>query len=212
MHTHPFYTLSPSKLTQYVSTPESAKAIGDPQNQTLIPDDLLLRPGTVPIFTVRHPVLFVPSLIRALDSTTPGGTRATYLIGSSLQFSRELYDWYNSRGVEPIVAEADDYMTSEDYCRRLAQAAGLDPSRIAFKWSETSEQQRSEMHPILLKIQQRLVESEGPEAKRAASNVDLDAERRKWDSEFSKDIVSLIKELVDLAMPHYEYLRSRRFV
>lgn len=135
-----------------------------------------------------------------------------YLLGTALGFSRELYDWYKSNGVDAIVADADDFITDEKYVRYLAQVVGLDPSRVAFGWSKTSDEDRESMGPVLLNIQHTLVESKGPESARAARNLNLDAERQKWKSEFSEDVVALIQELVEITMPHYEFLRERRLI
>ena len=73
-----------------------------------------------------------------------------------------------------------------------------------------SEEEKGKMHPMLVQIQATLVGSEGIKPERAGKNLDLEAERREWEGEFDEEEVVMIKELVDVAMPHYEYLRERR--
>lgn len=210
MHTHPFFVLSPDRLLDSVTTPGTLTRDG--RNITLIPEDLLLHPGTVPLFTIRHPVLYAPSNIRAVKKAEAGSTRAAFLIGSNLGFSREMYDWFVAHGVDPVVAEADDYMTSADFSLRLAERLGLDPAQVAVSWPETTEEEQKLMHPVLLRMQETLVKSRGPDSSRAARNVDLVEERARWKDEFSEEEVMLIEEIITRVTPHYEYLRERRFV
>lgn len=210
MHTHPFFILSPDRLLASVTAPGALQNDGRPI--PLIPENLLLHPGTIPLFTIRHPVLYVPSSIRGIKKAETGTTRASYLIGTSLGFSREIYDWFVAQGVEPVVAEADDYMTSADFNSRLAERLGLDPALVAVSWPKTTEEEQKLMHPVLLRMQETLVKSEGLDSSRAARNVDLAEERARWKEEFSEEEVMLIEEIIAHVTPHYEYMRARRFV
>lgn len=54
MRADPFSVFAPGALQEYG------------RNISLIPETLLLYPGTIPLFTVRHPVLYVPFSIRAM--------------------------------------------------------------------------------------------------------------------------------------------------
>lgn len=210
MHTHPFFTLAPDRLLASVNAPE-APSKGD-ENISLIPENLLLHPGTIPLITIRHPILYVPSAIRAMRKAGTGSTRATFMIGSNLGFSREIYDWFVAQGIEPVVAEADDYMTSSEFSLRLAERLGLDPASVAVTWPKTTEDEQKLMHPTLLRIQETLVRSQGLDSSRAARNVDLIEERARWKEEFSEEDVVFIEETIARVTPHYEYLHTRRFV
>lgn len=210
MHTHPFFILSPDRLLASVTAPGTLQ--NDDRGISLIPENLLLHPGTIPLFTIRHPVLYVSSSIRGIKKAGTGETRASYIIGTSLGFSREMYDWFVAHGVEPVIAEADDYMTSADFNQRLAERLGLDPALVAVSWPETTEDEQKLMHPVLLRMQETLVKSQGLDASRAARNVDLAEERARWKEEFSEEEIMLIEEIIAYVTPHYEYLRERRFV
>lgn len=210
MHTHPFFVLSPDRLLASVTSPGALQ--GDGRNISLLPETLLLHPGTIPLFTIRHPILLVPSSIRGIKKAGTGRKRAAFMIGSDIGFSRDMYDWFVARGVEPVVADADDYMTSPDFSLRLGERIGLDPAQVAVSWPKTTEDEQKLMHPVLLRMQETLVNSQGPDSSRAARNVDPAEERARWKEEFSEWEVELIEEIIVLITPHYEYLRERRFV
>lgn len=134
------------------------------------------------------------------------------MIACNTVYSRELYDWYVAHGVEPVVADADDFMSSADFSRRLGERIGLDPALVAVSWPKTTESEQKLMQPITLLMQETLVASQGPDSSRASRNVDLAQERASWKEGFSEWEVSLIEEIIALITPHYEYLRERRFV
>lgn len=123
-----------------------------------------------------------------------------------------MYDWFVAQGVKPVVADADDYMTSADFCTRLGERLGLDPASVAVSWPRTTEEEQKLMHPTLLRMQGTLVRSQGLDPSRAAVNVDLAEERARWGEEFSEEEVLLIEEIISHVTPHYEYLWERRFV
>lgn len=211
MHHHTFYTVSPDNLREYISATQPSAVNTRARNITLLSDESLLRPGTVALFTIRHPVLTVVSAYRAMNATHTGGSRAAYMIGMNVGFTRELYDWYVSKGsANAIVVDADDYMTSEAFIRHLADTIGLDPHLVTVSWPKLTQKGREEMHPVLLAVQNTLVESEGLDPSRAAKNVDVNIEEEKWRGEFGEEVAELLGELVGMAMPHYLYLHERR--
>lgn len=122
-----------------------------------------------------------------------------------------LYNFYKSHGVEPVVVDADDYMTSEAFVRSLCVRLGLDPTKVKFEWdAATGEQKEKEIHPMQYASQNTLYESSGVIAGKAAKAFDFTGVSVKWKEEFGDD-VGLIEEMVGLAMPHYQYLRERRW-
>jgi hypothetical protein len=122
-----------------------------------------------------------------------------------------LYNFYRSHEIEPVVVDADDYMTSESFVRRLLVRLGLDPERVKFEWEAvTDEQKEMEIHPMLYASQNTLFESEGVIAGRAARNSDFDGVEEKWREEFGQD-AGLIGEMVEIAERHYRWLYERRW-
>lgn len=101
-------------------------------------------------------------------------------------------------------------MTSEAFVRHLTGKLGLVPEKAIVSWPKSTEKEQQDMHSMLLTIQSTLVNSEGISPDRASQNIDLAAERAKWKKEFDGGELQLIEELVDIAMPHYEYLREKR--
>jgi hypothetical protein len=211
VHDHLFYTTSPDHVLASVICPESSAKEGG--NFNLIPEKLLLYPGTVPLFTIRHPFMCVPSTIKAVrDTVTGGASLPAYKIGTTLRYGREMYDWYVSKGIEPVVVDADDYMTSEQFSRILAGRLGLDPAQVTVAWEPTPEEQQEQMHPTLRAIQKTLIDSQGLIPNRAAKNITPEEEVARWKDAFTAEEVELIHELVRRMTPDYEYLKARKFV
>lgn len=155
----------------------------------------------------------VPSSVKAIRETQAGGPRRpAYKIGTSLKFARELYDWYAGHDIEPVVIDADDYMTSEKFSRGLAEKLSLDPAQVAVTWGPTPEEQQAQMHPVLRAMQKTLIDSKGLVPGRAAKNVDPKEQEELWKKEFTQEEVEVMRELIEATSPDYEYLKARRFV
>jgi len=183
------------------------------ENFSLVPDTLLLRPGTIPLISIRDPRLCVPSAYRVLQrmNLPHAGSRAFFLVTTCNVWNCVLYNFYKSHGIEPVVVDADDYMTSETFVRRLCVRLGLDPDKVAFEWDAvTGEQKEKEIHPMQYASQSTLYESSGVVAGKAARNSDFADVEGKWKEEFGED-AGLVGEMVGLAMPHYRYLYERRW-
>lgn len=209
IHSHPFIAVSPDRILDFIKVvTERSSDPPSAENFTLLPESLLLHPGTIPIFTIRNPKLAVPSAYRVMNSMglAGGGGRGNYLISTCNIWSCMLYEYYISRGTTPIVAEANDFMTSEDFVRHLCVQAGLDSAEAYFSWPAEG---KDNVHPSYYLSQSSLLDSTGPDPKYAAKNVDLNEEEKEWEAEFGSDL-PLVKEMVELAMPYYEYLYERR--
>lgn len=209
---HAFFPALPDKMLEYINiaAKEGETAQGG-ENFTAIPDALLLKPGTIPVFTIRDPRLAVPSAFRTLGrfGLSHGSGRPNFLLSTGLIWSKVLKDYYTSHGIDPVVVDGDDTMTSEEYVRFLASRLGLDPEQVYTTWSAPSADERKEIHPMFYASQGFLIESTGIDPGRAAKNMDMDEVMGKWEEEFGED-VGLIREAIDAAMPYYRYLHERR--
>lgn len=183
------------------------------ENFSLVSDSLLLRPGTIPLISIRDPRLSVPSAYRVLErmNLPHAGSRPFFLTTTCNVWNCVLYNFYKSHGIEPVVVDADDYMTSKTFVRSLCVRLGLDPFKVQFEWdAATSEQKEKEIHPMQYASQDTLYESSGVIAGKAAKNFDFTDASVKWKEEFGDD-AGLIEEMVGLAMPHYQFLHERRW-
>ena len=183
------------------------------ENFSIVPDSLLLRPGTIPLISIRDPRLSVPSAYRVLErmNLPHAGSWAFFLTTTCNVWNCVLYNFYKSHGIEAVVVDANDYMTSETFVRGLCVRLGLDPSKVRFEWDAvTREQKEKEIHPMQYASQTTLYESSGVIAGRAAKNSDFTDVSVNWKEEFGDD-AGLIEEMVGLAMPHYQYLCERRW-
>lgn len=213
IHSHPFFPVLPDKILDYMAALASEECHLRNENFTLVPDSLLLRSGTIPLISIRDPRLTVPSTYRVLErmDLPNGGSRAFFLVTTCNIWNCVLYNYYKSHGIDPIIVDADDYMTDETFVRNLAAKLGLDPAKVTFEWDAvTSQQKETEIHPMLYASQNTLYESSGVLAGRAAKNCDFTDVADKWKEEFGSD-AGMIKEMVGVAEPHYRYLYERRW-
>lgn len=214
VHSHPFFPVLPEKMLEYIHLLDSPEPCHlRSENFSLVPNTLLLRPGTIPLISIRDPRLCVPSAYRVLErmNLPHAGSRAFFLVTTCNVWNCVLYNFYKSHGIEPVVVDADDYMTSENFVRSLCVRLGLDPSKVRFDWDAvTSQQKEKQIHPMQYASQNTLYESSGLIAGRAAKNSDFTDASVKWKEEFGED-AGLIEEMVALAMPHYQYLYERRW-
>ena len=202
----------PDRIYEYLKLVTAHHSVPpEGENFTMIPDSLLFRPGTVPIFTLRDPRLVVPSAYRVLQAMglSHGAGRNNYLMVTCHIWNRVLYDYYVSHGVKPIVVAADDYMTSEDFVRHICSQVGLDPAKAYLSWPALTQEEREKTHPKYYASQKTMLNSSGINPHLAARNTDFGEQQNEWEREFGEDL-SLVNEMVELTMPHYNYLYERR--
>ena len=162
LHTHPYFLVSRERAIDYLKSPKDGKPTSE--KHFLVPDDLLLHGNVRPFFVIRHPYLWIPSGVRATASNLKfggfgdGGKSIYYLI-ASLAWSRELFDWYHSKGVKPAVVDAEDFLGSEDYVRHLCKDLGLNPAEALFSWDKDAQTFDEKMPELLRNVQDNLQSS-----------------------------------------------------
>lgn len=154
----------------------------------------------------------MPSVLRVLErmNLPHGGSRAFALVATCNIWNCVLYNFYKSKGFEPVVVDADDFMTSKDFVCQLSGKLGLDPEKIKFEWEAVGEKEKEGIHPMQFASQKTLFESSGVEAGKAGKNLDLANEAEKWEGEFGDD-AGLVREMIGLAEGHYQWLYERRW-
>lgn len=104
------------------------------ENVTSMPESLLLHPDTIPVFTIRDPRLTIPSANRTLRmmGLPHGAGLLNYFTVTCPIWNRLMYDFYVSRGITPLVIDADDYILDPDFVRQLSRRLGLDPEQLQY--------------------------------------------------------------------------------
>lgn len=225
-HMHPHFMLYPMEGSAYVHgdrPPPSDREFWHLKGPTsgtesytsnfAVPDETLLFPGTHPIFTIRHPGVMVPSIWKAI-SEVEGGSPVSVKFSSTLRWSRMLYDWYVEKGpahgIEPIVMDAEDYMTNKATTQELCRRVGLDPEAVIDTWPKTSDEELKSMFHLAAKMKNDLLKSDGLIAKESTASFDMAKARQEWVSKYGEKVAAELEELVEQTMPDYDYLKARK--
>ena len=187
------------------------------QNPTIVPDAVFFHPGTKIVFTMRHPILVVESLLRGwLSISGREIPRSSQKTGSTLHWQRMLYDWLNearsSRGPDIVIADAEDFAgpDKERFMTKLCCRIGLDSNSVIYTWNKMSDQEFSAMPNFEQVAFRTILCSEGIVAGKGLGDRTLDTAFTSWVSEFGEEEAGRLKGFVENAMPDYEYLRARR--
>ncbi|KAF4443307.1 hypothetical protein F53441_11458 [Fusarium austroafricanum] len=228
MHFHPGFSMQPQLASAYVHDkglidyePMVLEMDSPPHtNPTVIPDKEMLAPGTVPVLTIRHPALMIPSSYRALTKYATELERAgkeSIIYACTFRWQRLIYDFYNehgaSRGIEPLIVDADDWQGEgrEAFMNGLCAATGLEVKNLLYTWPKASEAEMSEIPWIVGKIKQTILGSVGVIEGLDSKYLDMEKEALKWKEEFGEDGGAMIQDLVARAMDDYQYLKERKF-
>ncbi|PWY81961.1 hypothetical protein BO70DRAFT_379909 [Aspergillus heteromorphus CBS 117.55] len=185
-------------------------------NHTVLPDEYLQT--FWPTFLIRHPALVYPSMYRVLSDVSAQSANIERMLQAAINLGwvRSLYDWYatreessmcaeeNSRG--PVILDADDIIARPEVVHRYCEIVGLDPTKLRFTWADI----KHEDHPAGERFLSTLRDSSGVDSSKVAGTIDLVRESQRWREEFGETAGGRLMEMVQAAMPDYEYLRSRR--
>jgi len=213
LHDHTFNGTSAEtvlRMFPIMETKEDPPTSGE--NILQVPDELLLRPGTIPVFTIRDPRATIPANYRVLTrfGLEHGGSLPLLSMTSNLIWTRLLYNFFSAHGIEPVLIDADDLMTDREFVGRFCVRLGLDPEATIFSWPKITEKEKADMHPMQYISQSTLYESTGVDSGLAVKNRNMEAEEIAWKREFGED-ADMVEECIDRAMPHYKWLFERRF-
>ncbi|PYH92173.1 hypothetical protein BO71DRAFT_400736 [Aspergillus ellipticus CBS 707.79] len=185
-------------------------------NHTVLPDKYLRI--FWPTFLIRHPALVYPSMYRVLSDVTPQNANIEDMLKAAINLGwvRSVYDWYTTSGKSakgasgdaraPVVLDADDIIAQPEVVYRYCEIVGLNPTKLRFTWADLEH----EDHPAGERFLSTLRDSSGVDSSKVAGTVDLEGESRRWRDEFGESAAERLMEMVQEAMPDYEYLRSRR--
>ncbi|EAS35829.3 uncharacterized protein CIMG_01183 [Coccidioides immitis RS] len=195
-------------------------------NITLLPDEFL--DTWNPIFLIRHPALMFPSFYRAMvdvhkmdDREVDDDMWVDMNILMSLYCPRTTYDWYakrrgkagdseDQRDVCPIVVDADDVINHPEVVLKLSDKIGLDRDSLRFTWEAKIIKEDGEINLKSQRMLSTLAASQAVLKDKAAGNIDIDVEAKKWREEFGEKVAENLNRLVRSSMPDYEYLKDKR--
>ncbi|TGJ86899.1 hypothetical protein E0Z10_g1870 [Xylaria hypoxylon] len=186
-------------------------------NRTSLPDEFLKT--WHPTFLIRHPAMMLPSLYRTAQSDIElyGSRRAQkepFEVEVTMKFVRSLYDFYigyfGENSQWPLVLDADDIMMYPELVMKYAELVGLDPDKLRFSWEKASEEKIDKMNSAMKIMLGSFNASTGVNMGKLAGKIDIDMEAEIWRGEFGEEGGRKLERWVRDAMPHYEYLYSRR--
>ncbi|KAJ3480840.1 hypothetical protein NLG97_g7968 [Lecanicillium saksenae] len=198
----------------------------DSVNVTLLPDAFLQT--WKPTFLIRHPALAFPSLYRALlKSEHLRNQNKDLMLGQhcmTLRWTRMLYDWYvqyyardatsdaGAGSQWPIVLDADDIMSNPKLVEKYCLCLGMDPRKLLFSWRQATDEELSHMDSTTKRYLGTLLDSDGIRTDKIAGDIDINKQADTWRMEFGTRAGETMRQLVNNAMPDYEFLRANRLM
>ena len=149
-------------------------------------------------------------MFKALSSFEPTSNRANHLVDSRTGWQRDLYDWYIDNGFEPLVIDTDDFIADPDLVRKLCTLCSMDPEHLLLEWPATTEDEKAKMLPIFVALQETLLDSTGIVASKGKPHIVVEEEVATWSELFGEQQAAVLRELLDLSLPHYLYLSERK--
>ncbi|KAI7588794.1 hypothetical protein KC316_g4298 [Hortaea werneckii] len=169
-----------------------------------LPDDFLT--SVLPVILIRNPALMVPSFYRAQNDCKIDLDSAHFKCFMDLRWTWQLYDWYCSQGITPIVVDGDAVMKQPAVVRKLCEMCGMDPDKILWEW----EQEEAPENPLANRFKSTLINSKGIISGKDSADLNIEEECKKWEAEFGQEVGGRMKTKVEASMPYYQKLRERR--
>ena len=187
-----------------------------------LPDDFLT--SVLPVILIRNPALMIPSFYRAQNDCKISLDSAHFNCFMDLRWTWQLYEWYCSQGITPIVVDGDDVMKQPAVIRKLCEMCGMDPDQvrqvtrmkkvflltrpqqIMWEW----EHEEAPENPLANRFKSTLINSKGIISGKDSANLNVEEECKKWEAEFGQEVGGRMKTKVELSMPYYQRLRERR--
>ncbi|KAK2871817.1 hypothetical protein FQN49_002793 [Arthroderma sp. PD_2] len=185
-------------------------------NPTILPDDFLT--SWQPLLLIRHPAIVFESWYRAECRTVGevGVNDPSWSLFTSFQYSRQLYDWFESKeptglpedgSSKPLVIDSDDIIESTSL-DKLCELCGMDPTFLLYEWEATEPP--SDASPRWLGFMTGLASSTSIDRSKSSRGIDITARHSQWKDEFGVLVADALFERVNEAMEDYNYLKSRK--
>lgn len=118
----------------------------------------------------------------------------------------DLYPEHYEQWVEPLILDADDLIYNRAALVKFCRRTGLDPARTKYSWPTTEVVITYKQEDVFVDT---LAASETILPGKCSAGPDLEAESKKWLSEFGEQEGELLIKWVRNAMPDYTYLREQ---
>ena len=220
-HTQPHAMLSPKLTSEYIYGTQNGSQAADPgpflvgqsqpgerghTNPTVLPDSILLRPGTIPILNFRHPMLVCDGVYRGFRDlpafNEEGDARKLLGVGATLRWQRLMYEWYlehgGVQGIKPILIDADDYLGPEKelLMRRLCELVpGFDARSVIYKWPKATEEETAALPEASQQAYKTILASEGVMTGYDTRSRTIESEMAKWVEKYGQEEAALIRGL-----------------
>ncbi|KAF9261010.1 hypothetical protein L218DRAFT_961927 [Marasmius fiardii PR-910] len=197
-------------------------------NPTVLPKSFLA--SVTPVLTIRHPLRIINStagiFFRSLGARVDS---PEFLLSSSLKWTRVLYDYCKSAGLDPVIVDGDELVRdTKVQMTKLCALICVDGSLIQYEWNPKGSytEMNEEMKENI--FMQVLYKSTGVVRDEVRINLTLrsfltfcfgqeqlktpvlENEMRKWVEEWGEDTAKKLKMLTEKAMEDYEYLSRFR--
>jgi hypothetical protein len=203
----------PMSLPFTVAEERSALSVdAEKTNPTIFPDSFLKT--WKPVFLIRHPAPTFESWYRA-----ESGARHIDLSDKSwsfftrFQYSRQLYDWFSSNSTDessmPIVVDIDDILDKSPTIEKVCSALGMNTQYIPDKWDTIQAPENVSCREF--KFMGDYWNSTAIDSSKISRGLDMTAKYTKWQAEFGLDVAEELLNVVEKAMPDYNYLWSKKF-
>lgn len=220
---HTFYTWEPSKLSQsmwggprspsftVVEEGSPLSADSEKTNPTIFPDSFLK--SWKPVFLIRHPAPTFESWYRAESSARHIDlSDKSWSFFTSFQYSQQLYDWFLSNSTDessmPIVIDADDILDKSSTIKKLCSSLGMDTQHIPDKWDVIQAPENAGCRES--KFMGDYWNSTSIDSSKSSRGLDMAAKYTKWQADFGPDVANELLNIVEKAMPDYNYLKSKK--
>ncbi|KAK5166206.1 uncharacterized protein LTR77_008467 [Saxophila tyrrhenica] len=177
-------------------------------NSTHIPDDFFKI--IKPVLVIRHPILVVDSLCRAIEQegSKPAPAEEDFEAITTLKLSRHLFDGFCSQGRKPLVVDGDDVLwKTAAVGKAVCEYIGINADELSETWTPYPAHERPTANAYAYEWTKVVWESDGihrPAEK--PEEPELEKYCAIWEASYGSEAGVALKALVLKNMPHYEYL------
>lgn len=122
-------------------------------NPTHIPDNLFK--ALLPVLVIRHPILVLDSLCRAIkeENNAPAPAEEDFEAITTLKLSRDLFDGFCSQGRKPLVVDGDDVLWhTAEVTKAVCEYVGIDADSLSDTWTPFPGARTIDIKPLHLRM------------------------------------------------------------